>query len=71
MLTIMAEGRLKVSHLLKPDAKGAYGLTELMAEVMLYPDPDPDVCRCGHPKHAGQCPAADGCWCDTFTPEAG
>ena len=28
-----------------------------------------DLCRCEHPKHAGQCPAPDGCWCDTFTPD--
>lgn len=25
-----------------------------------------EVCRCGHPPHSGQCPAVDGCWCDTF-----
>lgn len=25
-----------------------------------------DLCRCGHPKHEGQCPATDGCWCDSF-----
>jgi CDGSH-type Zn-finger protein len=25
------------------------------------------LCRCGHPKHAGQCRAPDGCWCDTLT----
>lgn len=23
-------------------------------------------CRCGHPPHEAQCPAAEGCWCDTF-----
>ena len=24
-------------------------------------------CRCGHPEHEAQCPATDGCWCDTVT----
>jgi hypothetical protein len=27
------------------------------------------VCRCGHPPHPGQCPAPDGCWCDSFSME--
>lgn len=26
-------------------------------------------CSCGHPQHAGQCPAPDGCWCDDFSKE--
>ncbi len=25
------------------------------------------LCRCGHPEHASQCPNPTGCWCDTFT----
>jgi hypothetical protein len=27
------------------------------------------TCRCGHAPHRAQCPAPDGCWCDTFSPD--
>lgn len=29
----------------------------------------PILCRCGHDEHEGQCPAHDGCWCDSFVTE--
>ena len=35
MLTIMAQGRLKVSHLLPAESKGPYGLTEAEATSLL------------------------------------
>lgn len=35
MLTIMAQGRLQVAHLLEPEAEGAYGLTEAQARELL------------------------------------
>jgi len=28
-----------------------------------------NLCRCGHIPHDAQCPAPDGCWCDTVKPE--
>ena len=41
---------------------------EKVAEIQgRYSWLDPKLCRCGHPKHAAQCPAPEGCWCDTFT----
>jgi hypothetical protein len=26
----------------------------------------PMLCRCEHLPHQGQCPAIEGCWCDSF-----
>jgi hypothetical protein len=35
----------------------------------IYEEQMKNICRCGHLKHKAQCPASDGCWCDTYIPD--